>query len=70
MTEDNIKKTLSHFWKSLHFEKFYGRKSVFSQILRVKNLYILIKSVWVAGLAEDIQELYAWIDDIVARSWF
>ena len=45
MTEDNIKKTLSHFCKNLYFDKFYGRKSVFCQILNVKNLYILITSV-------------------------
>ena len=38
------------FLKNLYFAKFYKRKSVFCQNLRVKNLYILIKSVWVASL--------------------
>ena len=37
--------------KNLYFAKLSGRKSVFCQILflRVKNLYILIKSVGMAG---------------------
>ena len=40
MTKETIKKTLSFLKKNLYFAKFSGRKSVFCQNLRVKNLYI------------------------------
>ena len=43
--------TKRKYEENLYFAKFQGRKSVFCQILRVKNLYnILKKSVLVAGL--------------------
>ena len=61
MNKENIKKTLSHSLKNLHSAKFQGRKSVFCQILWVKNLYLRIKSVWVAGLLETY-----WV---VERTW-
>ena len=48
MTKDSVRKNHWHFTK----------KSVFCQILRLKNLYILIKSVWVAGLLVTERDVY------------
>ena len=50
MTQEDIKKNPFGFLKNVYFAKFYGRKYVFGQILRIKNLCILIKSVRNAGL--------------------
>ena len=43
--------------KNLYFDKFYGRKSVFCQILRVKNLYILIKISMSGRSVRDVRWL-------------
>ena len=60
MNKDSIRKNLWHSRKKSVLPLILGGKSVFCQILRCKNQYILIKSVWVAGLQIHHEKIFLW----------